>query len=104
MARVSRTKEERAEIVEQKIIKIKEDLELLSDKRKEAIEVFDQKERSLKDKIKILEKQKSDILNPKPRKKTKKQKMKELFDLMSKSGSSPEELAEKLGIDIEENN
>lgn len=104
MARVSRTKEERAEIIDQKIIKVKEDLAELAEKRKELTEVLDQKEKTLKDRIKKLEKQKTDIFNPKPRKKTKKQKMKELFNIMSKSGYSPEELAEKLGVEIEENN
>lgn len=95
-----RSKEERAAEIDQKIISIKEEIVALNERRETVLAEFDRKEKDKKDRIKALENKKEEILNPKPKtlRRTRKQKMKELFDIVYKSGMSAEVAAEMLGL------
>ena len=98
-----RSKEERAAEtaeIDQKIISIKEEIVALNERRETVLAEFDRKEKDKKDRIKALENKKEEILNPKPKtpRRTRKQKMKELFDIVYKSGMSAEAAAEMLRL------
>ena len=62
-------------------------------------------ERAAQERIKVLEGKKQEILAPKPPRKprkTKKQKIQEILKEAQKNGMKPEEIAEKLGINLSE--
>lgn len=65
----------------------------------ERIAEIDKKIAAHKANIAVLEEKKKAILNPKPRI-TKAAKMKAIIEGAKKSGMSPEEIAEKLGIEF----
>lgn len=65
----------------------------------ERIAEIDKKIAAHKASIAVLEEKKKAILNPKPRI-TKAAKMKAIIEGAKKSGMSPEEIAEKLGIEF----
>ena len=99
--RPRRTAEQRAADIDAKIQKLNEDLEGVEVKRAAAMQEFDAKAATVKERIEALERQKMEILAPKPPRKprkTKKQKIQELIQSASKSGLKPEEIAERLGL------
>ena len=99
--RPRRTAEQRAADIDAKIQKLNEDLEGVEVKRAAAMQEFDAKAATVKERIEALERQKMEILAPKPPRKprkTKKQKIQELIQTASKSGLKPEEIAERLGL------
>lgn len=91
-----------AEAVDEKIHKLKQELDSLAAKRAAANEDFDKKEAAIKKRIAVLEQKKKDIFAPKPPRKprkTKKQKIQDLIKSASKAGLKPEEIAQRLGLD-----
>ena len=77
-------------------------IEELESKKQAAVASFDEKIATAQEKIKALEGKKADILKPKPPRKTKKQKIQEIMNQAQKNGMKPEEIAERLGIVIED--
>jgi hypothetical protein len=103
--RTRRTPEQLAEAVEAKIQKLNQEIESIEEKRTAANLEFDQKIESVKAKVASLEQRKQEILAPKPAKKprkTKKQKIAEILKQAQKSGMKPEQIAEALGVNIED--
>jgi hypothetical protein len=103
--RVRRTPEQIAEDIEAKIQKLTQEIETIEEKRASANQEFDQKVESVKAKVAALEQRKQEILAPKPAKKprkTKKQKIAEILKQAQKSGMKPEQIAEALGVNIED--
>lgn len=103
--RVRRSAEERAAEVDAKIEMLREGMEETEARKKEMMASFDAKLAAARDKIKALETRKKEILSPKQtrkRKKTKKQKLQEIVQQAQKSGLQPEEIAELLGVQLEE--
>lgn len=100
--RPRRTPEERATEIEVQIEKIKSSISEMESKKQTAISAFDEKIKASQEKIKSLEKKKSDILFPKPPKKTKRQKIQAILNKAQKSGMKPEEIAERLEISLED--
>lgn len=103
--RVRRTLEERAAEIDSKIGVITQSIEGLEAKKQSAIASFDEKIAAAQERIKVLEGKKQEILAPKPPRKprkTKKQKIQEILKEAQKSGMKPEEIAEKLGINLSE--
>ena len=92
--------EERIAEIDGKIQKLNDEISSVKAKKENLISSYDQKIANGVARIKDLEKKKEAILNPKPRarRKTKKQKMNELLQQALKSGLSPEDLADKLGL------
>lgn len=100
--RPRRTPQQIAEQVDIQIQKLNQDLEGLEEKRAAANAGFDAKAASIKEKIATLEQKKTDLLQPKPSRKTrksKKQKIQEIIKLANKSGLKPEEIMERLGLE-----
>ena len=101
--RVRRTPEQIAAEIDAKIEKLDQSL-IDNDKKKDkAIQGFEQKATEIKAKIESLQKQKEDLLAPKPPRKprkSKKQKIDEIVKKAVKSGLKPSEVAEKLGVEI----
>lgn len=104
--RQRRTPQQRAEEMDERIRKLNQDLQKIEEKRAAAEQEFDKQAAGIREKIKACEQRKQEILAPKqsrkPRK-TKKQKIKELVDQASKAGLKPEEIAQRLGLESEEN-
>lgn len=102
--RVRRTREERASALDEKIREAREQIEGIESKKQEAICAFDAKIDAIRGKIQALESKKEQVLSPKQRKtktrRTKKQKIAEILKQAQSSGLKPEEIAEKLGIEI----
>ena len=94
-----RTPQERAEAIDAKIAAHQDEIAAIEEKRNDAIKVFDDKVAAIQEKIKGLEARKKEILTPKPRRKTKKEKIKEILRAAEKMKMTPEEIAEKLGLD-----
>ena len=102
--RVRRSVDERAAEFDKKIQKANAQITDLETKKKDAVAEFDGKIAASKAKVEKLEAAKAELLKPKaPRKprKTKKQKMDELVKKMEKSGMKPEEIAKKLGLELD---
>jgi len=77
----------------------------LEERKRGAIASFDEKIAGARARIKELEAKKTNILSPKPARKprkTKKQKMQDILKEAQKHGMKPEEIAERLGITLEE--
>ena len=75
------------------------------EKKQAAIDEFDKKIEAVRAKIKELEEKKKAILAPKPARKprmTKKQKLEAILKQAQKSGKTPEEIAEALGVSLGE--
>jgi septal ring factor EnvC (AmiA/AmiB activator) len=103
--RTRRTPEQKAEEIEAKIQKLTQEIETIEEKRATANQEFDQKIEAVKVKVAALEQRKKEILAPKPAKKprkTKKQKIAEILKQAQKSGMKPEQIAEALGVTIED--
>ena len=103
--RVRRTTEERIAVIDNKIEELGNQVQAIEAKKQESIAVFDDRIAKVQARIEVLNKQKTDILSPKrPRKprKTKKQKIQDLMKQAQKAGLKPEEIAERLGLTIQE--
>jgi len=104
--RKRRTPEERATMLDEKIEALQQSITKYEEQKNAAIQEFDDKITAVKAKIETLEQQKRDILTSKPSKvrkprKTKKQKTEEVIRKALKSGLNLDEIAERLGVDIE---
>ena len=100
--RIRRTSEQRAAEIDAKIAKLNQSLVDNDKKRDEVIQEFEQKAAAIKAKIESLQKQKKEILAPKPPRKprkSKKQQIDEIVRKAAKTGLKPSEIAEKLGVD-----
>lgn len=95
--RVRRTPQQMAEAIDVKIAAQQREISGIEEKRAKTNADFDAKVAAIEAKIKALNEKKT-ILSPKPRRKTKKEKMRDIINAAAKNGMSPEEIAEKLGI------
>lgn len=80
-------------------------MESIEAKKQESVSAFDNRIAKVQARIDALNKQKADILSPKPPRKprkTKKQKIQDLMKQAQKAGLKPEEIAERLGLTIQE--
>lgn len=103
--RVRRTPEERIAEIDNKIEELGNQIQAIEAKKQESIATFDERINKVQSRIDCLKKQKADILSPKPPKKprkTKKQKIQDLMKQAQKAGLKPEEIAERLGLTIQE--
>lgn len=103
--RVRRTTEERIAEIDNKIEELGNQIQAIEAKKQESIAVFDDRIAKVQARIEGLNKQKTDILSPKPPRKprkTKKQKIQDLMKQAQKAGLKPEEIAERLGLKIQE--
>ncbi len=102
--RTRRTPEEMAAARDQKIAELEESIRAIEEKKAEAVAAFDEKIAAVNAKIEKIKEQKKAALAPKKRKprRTKTEKIQQLIKQARKSGMKPEEIAEKLGIEIGE--
>lgn len=103
--RAHRTTEERIAEVDTKIEELNKQIQNIEEKKQEAVTAYNDRIAKVMDRIKGLEKQKAAILAPKPPRKprkTKKQKIQDLMKQAQKVGLKPEEIAERLGLTIQE--
>ena len=103
--RVRRSPQQLAEAVDVQISKLETTISGLEAKKQAFEAECDKKIDEARGKIKQLEEKKAAILAPKPPRKprmTKKQKIEAIVKKAQKAGKSAEEIAEALGIDIEE--
>lgn len=101
--RVRRTPQQLAEAVDEQIRKQEAIISEHETKKQTAIDEYDAKIEAVRAKIKALEEKKKGILAPKPARKprmTKKQKLEAILKQAQKSGKTPEEIAEALGIQL----
>lgn len=103
--RVRRTPQQLAAAVDKQISKQETVIAGYEAKKQAAIDEFDKKIEAVRTKIKELEEKKKAILAPKPARKprmTKKQKLEAILKQAQKSGKTPEEIAEALGVSLGE--
>ncbi len=106
--RVRRTPQQLAEAVIEQISKQEANISEYEARKQAAIDEFDKKIETARAKIKGLEEKKAALLAPKPARKarkprmTKKKKMEAILKKAQKAGKTPEEIAEALGLDLEE--
>lgn len=103
--RIRRTPEERVAEVDAKIETLNQSIADLESKKQASVASFDEKIAAVQERIKGLESKKEQILAPKPPRKprkTKKQKIQEILKEAQKNGMKPEEIAERLGINLAE--
>ncbi|MBM6976823.1 hypothetical protein [Intestinimonas butyriciproducens] len=103
--RVRRTTEERIAEIDAKIEECEKQIQAIEVKKQEAVASFDERIKKVHGRIKGLDKQKAEILAPKPPRKPRKSKKEKIQDLMKqaqKAGLKPEEIAERLGLTIQE--
>ena len=100
--RVRRTPQQLAEAVDEQISKQEAVIVGYEEKKQAAIDEFDKKIEAVRAKIKELEEKKKAILAPKPARKPKKQKLEAILKQAQKSGKTPEEIAEALGVSLGE--
>lgn len=103
--RVRRTPQQLAEAVDEQISKQEAVIAGYEEKKQTVIAEYDQKIEAVRSKIKKLEEKKKAILAPKPARKprmTKKQKLEAILKQAQKSGKTPEEIAEALGVSLGE--
>lgn len=103
--KVRRTTEERIAEIDQKIEELGKQIQSIETKKQEAVAIFDNRIAKVQARIEGMNKQKTDILAPKPPRKprkTKKQKIQDLMKQAQKAGLKPEEIAERLGLKIQE--
>lgn len=103
--RSRRTPEERIAEIDAKIEECEKQIQAIEVKKQETITSFDERIKKVQRRIKGLDKQKAEILAPKPPRKprkTKKEKIQDLMKQAQKAGLKPEEIAERLGLTIQE--
>lgn len=102
--RVRRTSEQIANDLDLQIAELNDSIQDVEAKKAEVVEKFDAKIASINEKIRKLQARKQDLLTPKKRvrRKTKAQQIKSLVSKAQKSGMKLNEIAEKLGVSIEE--
>lgn len=103
--KVRRTTEERIAEVNAKIEKLNGQIQNLEEKKQETVTAYNDRIAKVMDRVKELEKQKAAILAPKPPRKprkTKKEKIQDLMKQAQKAGLKPEEIAERLGLTIQD--
>lgn len=103
--RIRRTTEERIADIDAKCEKLNGQIQSLEEKKQQAITGYNDQISRVTEKIKALEKQKTAILAPKPPRKprkTKKEKIQDLMKQAQKAGLKPEEIAERLGLTLQE--
>jgi len=101
--RKRRTPEERVAKLDAKIEALQQSITKYEEQKNAAVQEYDNKITAANAKVETLEQQKKDILTPKVRKprKTKKQKTEEVIQKALKSGLKLNEIAERLGVEIE---
>ena len=99
--RARRTPEERTAVIDAKIEVVNQGIEDLEAKKQASIASFDAKIATARDRIKALEQKKQEVLKPKSPRKTKKQKIQEIVKEAEKSGMKLEEIAGRLGINLD---
>ena len=95
--------EERIAEIDSKIQELSNQIQVIEDKKQKAVAAFDDRIAKVQARIEGLNKQKTDILSPKPPRKprkTKKQKIQDLIKQAQKAGLKPEEIAERLGLKV----
>lgn len=103
--RTRRKPEELAAALDVQIEKLEQSISGTEVKKEEAIAAYDRKIETVRVRIAELEKKKKALLAPKPPRKprkTKKQKIEALVQKAVKSGAKPEEIAQALGVSIED--
>lgn len=106
--RVRRTPQQMVEAVDEQISKQEANISEYEAKKQAAMDEFDRKIEAARAKIKGLKEKKAALLAPKPARKvrktrmTKKKKLEAILKQAQKSGKTPEEIAEALGIDFGE--
>ena len=102
--RVRRTSEQIAADLDKQIAELNESIQEVEAKKAEAAEKFDAKIASINEKIRKLQSRKQELMKTKKRapRKTKAQQIKTLVTKAQKSGMKLNEIAEKLGVSIEE--
>lgn len=105
LKRIRRSPQERADELNMLVEKQTQLIAELEERKKASAAAFDEKIAAARTRIKELEEKRTGILSPKaPKKprKTKKQKMQELLKEAQKHGMKPEEIAERLGLTLDE--
>ncbi len=102
--RIRRSPEQRAAELDDKMKELTASIAELEEKKQAEIAAIDEKIASVQARIKALEEKKAGILAPKKRKprRTKKQKLEAILKEAQKAGLKPEDIAERLGVTIEE--
>lgn len=102
--RIRRTSEQIAADLDIQIAELNDSIHEIEEKKAEAVAKFDAKIESVNEKIRKLQTRKSNLLSPKKRapRKSKAQQIKKLVSKAQKSGMKLDEIAEKLGVSIEE--
>ena len=98
-----RTKEELVAALDEKIEAQNQTIKKCEEQKVIAVQELDAKIAAAKTRIKAMEQRKKDIMTPKqPKPRTsKKQKIQDILKKASKSGLSVEEIAERLGMNVE---
>ncbi len=103
--RIRRTPQQIAEAIDVQIEELKGSIPKYEEKKKAAIAEYDKKIGSIHNKIKALEEKKKTVLMPKSERKprqTKKRKIENLLKQAQKAGMKPEDIAARLGLNVEE--
>ena len=101
--RVRRTSEQIASDLAVEIQELKSSIDKIEDKKNASIAEFDKKIAKVQEKINHLEERRKSMLTPKkrPRRRSKSDQIKSLVKQAQKNGMKLEEIADKLGVDIE---
>ena len=101
--RTRRTPQQLVEALEVESTMLAQSMEELERKKVEMVSLYDTKISKIRDKIKTIEKKKKSLMEPpkarKPRK-TKKEKIQAIMKQAQKVGMQPEEIAQRLGIEM----
>lgn len=104
--RIRRTPQQIAEDFTDQITKLEQSISGIENKKRAMMAECDRKIETVRGRIKVLEEKKEAILAPRKTtrktRKSKKQKLEAILKQASKSGLKPEEIAQKLGIDVAE--
>ena len=102
--RTRRTAEEMAAARDEKIAELEASIQALEEKKAAAVAAIDEKIAAVNAKIDKIKEQKKAAMSPKKRKprRSKNAQIQQLVKQARKSGMKLEEIAEKLGIEIEE--
>lgn len=102
--RVRRTAQQILADLDEQIANLEASIDAIEEKKKAAAQEYDHKIAGVKEKIAKLETRKKSMLSPKKRKarKSKTVQIKELVKQAQKSGLKLNEIAEKLGVPLEE--
>ncbi len=101
--RTRRTPEEMAAARDEKIAELEESIRAIEEKRAAAVAAYDEKIAAVNAKIEKIKEQKKAALAPKKRKprRSKSAQLQQLIKQARKSGMKLDEIAEKLGIELE---